>query len=271
MHSENNALPKLAVKRAVCEIVGFLRRMTFSCNRICVLGLSGGVDSSTVAYLLVEAIGKDNIRIILMPYHQTSKRSMDDALLVVNELKLKYQVIDISASVDKYFYHFPEAEQIRRGNKMARERMSILYDMALFYNGLVIGTGNKSELFLGYFTKYGDGGVDLEPLGALYKTYVYELAKYLGVPEKIINKPPTADLWSGQMDEDELGIKYEVADQILYFLTDIGEDTETIIQRGFNKDYVNKVVELVKYSDHKRKTPPIPDMPLAFHEKCIYF
>ena len=263
MPFSRNLLPKLPVKRAFCDIVGFLRRMTLGSRSVCVLGLSGGVDSATVAYLLVNALGREKVRAIIMPYHQSDRQSKEDAFSVVKDLDIHHQIIDISSSVDNYFLNFPEADQHRKGNKMARERMSALYDMAALYKGLVIGTGNRSELLLGYFTKYGDGGVDIEPLGGLYKTYVYELAKYAGVPERIIKKDPTADLWPGQRDEEELGIEYEVADQILYFMIDIGEDIESIVNRGFKDLYVRKVAELVRQSEHKRFPPPAPDMNLT--------
>ncbi|MBN2372165.1 NAD+ synthase [bacterium] len=264
MTLSKNALPVLPAKKAFSEIVGFLRRTTFSTKSVCVLGVSGGVDSAVVAFLLVNALGKDKVRAIIMPYHSSDRQSIEDALLVINDLDIHHQIIDISSSVDSYFLNFPEAENCRKGNKMARERMSVLYDMAALYKGIVVGTGNKSELLLGYFTKYGDGGVDIEPLGGLYKTYVYELAKYAGVPERIVKKHPTADLWPGQKDEEELGITYEVADQILYFMTDIGEDIQTIINRGFRDSYVKRVDELIKQSEHKRIMPPAPDMSAIF-------
>lgn len=259
-----NSLPPFPVKSVCIKIVGFVRRITHASRPLCTFGLSGGVDSATVAYLLIHALKKDNIRAIIMPYHKSDKRSMDDALLVVKDLGIDYNIIDISPCIDSYYKQFPDANHYRRGNKMARERMSVLYDIAAQYRGLVVGTGNKSELLLGYFTKYGDGGVDLEPLGGLYKTNVYELASYLGVPERIITKHPTADLWPGQKDEDELGIGYEEADKILYYMEDVGEDVDKIIRRGFSKDSVEKIAKLVRYSEHKRIIPPIPDIHMIF-------
>ena len=264
MSGAQRGLPPLYPKKACCEIIGFLRRMTHVSKSFCVFGLSGGIDSAVVAYLLSQALKIDQIKAIIMPYHQSDKKSMEDALLVVKDLGMDYQVVDISPCIDIYYDGFPEADRYRLGNKMARERMSVLYDMAMVQRGLVVGTGNRSELLLGYFTKYGDGGVDMEPLGGLYKTHVYELAKYLGVPESIIKKHPTADLWPGQRDEDELGIGYEEADQILYYLMDMGEDIDRIIKRGFDRDRVEQVAGLVKYSEHKRRMPPIPDMRLIF-------
>lgn len=257
-------LPPLPVKSACIEIVGFLRRMTHASRPLCVFGLSGGVDSAVVAYLLIRALKKDNIIAIIMPYHKSDKQSMEDALLVVEDLGIDYKIIDISPCIESYYEQFADADHYRRGNKMARERMSVLYDMAALYRGLVVGTGNKSELLLGYYTKYGDGGVDLEPLGGLYKTHVYELASYLGVPESIIKKHPTADLWPGQKDEDELGIGYEEADRILYYMADIGEDVDRITRRGFAQYHVEKVAKLMSFSRHKRMMPPIPDMQMIF-------
>ena len=264
MSGAQKGLPQLYPKKACCEIIGFLRRMTHMSRSFCLFGLSGGIDSAVVAYLLFRALKRDQIKAIIMPYHQSDKQSMEDALLVVKDLGMDYQVVDISPCIDSYYDRFPEADRYRLGNKMARERMSVLYDMAMVHRGLVVGTGNRSELLLGYFTKHGDGGVDLEPLGGLYKTHVYELAKYLGVPERIIKKHPTADLWPGQRDEDELGIGYEEADQILYYLMEKGENIERIVQRGFGRDRVEQVSGLVRYSEHKRRMPPIPEMGLIF-------
>ncbi|MGA1839876.1 MAG: NAD+ synthase [bacterium] len=259
-------LPALPIKSACIEILGFLRRVTHASRSLCILGLSGGVDSAVAAYLLNRALRKDKIRAIIMPYHKSDKKSMEDALLIVEDLGIDYDIIDISPCIDSYYKQFPDAGHYRRGNKMARERMSVLYDMAALHGGLVVGTGNKSELLLGYFTKYGDGGVDLEPLGGLYKTYVYEMAAYLGVPESIIEKHPTADLWPGQRDEDDLGIGYEEADNILYCMEDLGESIDDIKNRGFNEDSIEKIANLVRYSKHKRMMPPIPDMhKLYFH------
>jgi len=253
-------LPPLPAKRACSEIVGFIRRITHASRSHCVFGLSGGIDSAALAYLLVRAVKRENIHAIIMPYHQSDTRSLEDARLVIQDLGIHYQIMDISPCIDSYFKQFADADHARRGNKMARERMAVLYDLAALYQGLVVGTGNRSELLLGYFTKFGDGGVDVEPLGGLYKTHVYQLAKYLGVPESIINKDPTADLWPGQRDEDELGIGYEDADRILYFMIDMGEDIESVIKRGFRRQHVEKVSELIQYNQHKRIMQPIPDM-----------
>ena len=257
-------LPPLPAKRACFEIVGFIRRFTHASRSNCVFGLSGGLDSATLAYLLVRAIKKENIHAVIMPYHQSDKSSLEDARLVIKALDIDYRIIDISPCIDRYFEQFEDVDQSRRGNKMARERMAVLYDMAALYRGLVVGTGNRSELLLGYFTKFGDGGVDVEPLGGLYKTHVYELAKYLGVPEGIIHKDPTADLWPGQRDEDELGIGYKEADRILYLMIDMGVDMEGLIKRGCNRKHVEKVGALYRYSRHKRVLPPVPDMRQIF-------
>lgn len=259
MHAMESALPALPIKSRVSDIVGFLRRFNQHVRPNFILGLSGGVDSATVAYLLVEAVGKNKIKAMIMPYHQSDKEIIEDTLLIVNALDISYQVIDISYCMENaYFKQFPGNERMRVGNKLARERMAILYDIAALFNGLVVGTGNRSELLLGYFTKYGDGGVDLEPLGGLYKTYVYQLAKYLGVPDNIIQKTPTADFWPGQKDEEEMGIEYRIADQLLYFLVDRGEDVEGVIQYGFKREDILRVVQMMSASSHKRLPPPIP-------------
>jgi NAD+ synthase len=244
--------------------------MTRASRPRCVFGLSGGLDSAVVAYLLARSLVKDDLRAVIMPYHQGSARSLEDALLVAEALGIGHVTVDISPCIDSYYAQCPDADQSRRGNKMARERMAVLYDIAAQDRAVVVGTGNRSEILLGYFTKYGDGGVDLEPLGGLYKTHVYELARYLGIPEPIITKPPTADLWPGQTDEEELGMGYEEADAILYYMMDRGEDRDQLARRGFEPGKVNRVIELVEYSHHKRCMPPIPDMRGLPNENAVF-
>jgi len=264
-----HSLPPLPVKSVCRELVGFLRRMTHASRPRCVFGLSGGLDSAALAYLLVRGLVKDALKAVIMPYHQGSARSVEDALLVAEALGIMHVIVDISACIDTYYTQCPDADQSRRGNKMARERMAVLYDIAAQDRAVVVGTGNRSEILLGYFTKYGDGGVDLEPLGGLFKTHVYELARYLGVPDPILTKPPTADLWPGQTDEEELGMGYEEADAILYYMMDRGEDRDQLVRRGFKPARVNRVIELIEYSQHKRRMPPIPDMRGLLNENAV--
>ncbi|MGA1796632.1 MAG: NAD+ synthase [bacterium] len=252
-----HSLPPLPVKSACREIVGFLRRFTRASRPRCVLGLSGGLDSAVTAFLLVRSLERDAIKVVIMPYHAGN---IEDALLVVEALGIDHVIMDIGPCIDTYYAQCPDADRFRKGNKMARERMAVLYDIAAERRAIVVGTGNRSEILLGYFTKYGDGGVDVEPLGGLYKTHVYELARYLKVPDSILTKPPSADLWPGQRDDEELGVGYEEADAILYSMIDRGKDRDELLHLGFDPGRVDRIIELVEYSQHKRCMPPIPDM-----------
>lgn len=183
-----------------------------------VIGISGGLDSAVVATLLVRALGKENVYGESLPCGE--QKDIQDAKLVANKLRIKYEVIDIASAVDglKKVIGYQDEPNVSIGNIKARTRMIILYDLSAYYNALVVGTGNKTELKLGYFTLHGDGACALEPIGHLYKTQVFELARYLNVPEKIIQKKPSAGFWEGQTDEDELGITYEVIDEWFYLM-----------------------------------------------------
>lgn len=222
-----------------------------------VIGISGGIDSALSAFIGSQALGKENIIGISMPYKTSAKESIEDARLVAQTLGINFIEIDITPQIDAYFSRFPEANKLRYGNKMARERMSILYDMAHKEGALVLGTSNKSEILVGYATRWGDMAVDINPIGDLYKTQVWQLARYTSIPEKIIKKKPTADLWPGQTDENELGITYEILDQILYAYVDLRLSLEDIVNLGFDKNTVEKVIEKVKSSQYKRKLPII--------------
>jgi len=218
-----------------------------------ILGLSGGVDSSVVAYLSKEALGSNNVIAVVMPYDEIDPDGIKFADIVVDELKIVKYVIDISPMVDTYFKNFKEADKIRRGNKMARERMTILYDLSKKENALVIGSGNKTELFLGYCTLYGDIACALNPLANLYKSQVYVLAKYLDVPEAIIKRKPTAGLWVGQTDEDELGYSYSDIDNLLSLMVDAKLSDEELRKKGFDKEFIDKIRKRIKASEFKRK------------------
>ncbi|GFP20996.1 NAD+ synthase [Candidatus Hakubella thermalkaliphila] len=222
-----------------------------------VVGLSGGVDSSLSTFVAVEALSKENVIALLMPYETSRKESTDDARMVVNLLGIDSKVIDITPMVDAYFGMFPEADERRRGNKMARERMSILYDHSAALGALVLGTSNKTELLLGYGTIYGDMASAINPLGDLYKTQIRQVARAFGVPEKIIAKAPTADLWMDQTDEKELGFTYEDVDKLLYLMVDKRYDRESLVEVGFQKEFVNRVYQMVQRSHYKRRPPLI--------------
>ncbi len=222
-----------------------------------IVGLSGGLDSAVVAYLSVAALGKDNVVAAIMPYQSSSQENIADAHEMIELLGVKKHVVDITPQVDAYFAAFPGADKNRRGNKMARERMSILYDLSAQEKALVIGTSNKSEILLGYGTIFGDLACAINPLGDLYKTQVRILARHLGVPEKIIAKPPSADLFAGQSDEGDLGFSYEQVDSLLYFLVDERYSPAQCEKAGFNREMIKRVIDLIIKNQFKRSTPII--------------
>jgi NAD+ synthase len=222
-----------------------------------VLGLSGGVDSALVAYLAVEALGPGNVTAINMPYRTSNPQSAEDAHQVARETGLHYKTSDITAQVDAYFTQQPEATPVRRGNKMARERMSILYDQSAALGALVLGTSNKTELFLGYGTIYGDLASAINPIGDLYKSQVWDLARAMGVPQRIVDKHPSADLWQGQTDEEELGFTYSDVDELLHFMLERRFRHAELEALGFEPRFVQRVEDLVAVSQYKRRMPLI--------------
>jgi len=222
-----------------------------------VIGLSGGLDSSVSAYLAARAYGPENVLGILMPYKTSSPGSITDAEEVVQQTGIKNCQLEITPMVDAYLEKTPEADRVRRGNVMARCRMILLFDQSQKEKALVIGTSNKSEALLGYSTWFGDMASSINPLGDLYKTQERQLASYLGVPEKILKKIPSADLWAGQTVEGELGFTYEQADQILYLLVDERWRAEEIIEAGFPAETVKRIEKIVAASQYKRALPVI--------------
>lgn len=238
------------------NIIGFIKREVKRAGfKKIIVGLSGGLDSSLCAFLAVEALGRKNVIGAILPYKITNKENIKDARAVIKTLKIKSITIDITSWIDSYFRKFPKASRLRRGNRMARERMSILYDLSKAYNALVLGTGNKTEWLLGYFTLHGDVACDINPIGGLYKTQVRLLAKAIGVPEKIIKKVPSADLWPGQTDESELGITYKEVDRLLYYMVDKGYSTGKLRSLGFKKNFIQKVFKRIKKYAYKRRGP----------------
>jgi len=222
-----------------------------------VVGLSGGVDSALSAFLAAEALGPQNVWAILMPYRTSSSESVEHATLVVNTLGVHSLTVDITPMVDAYFAGFPDADQVRRGNKMARERMTILFDHSARLGGLVLGTSNKTELLLGYGTLYGDMASAINPLGDLYKTQVRQLARHLKVPAVIVEKQPSADLWAGQTDEGELGFTYEAVDKVLYLLVDQRYEVADLVAERFDEKIVHAIYQKVQASQYKRRLPVI--------------
>jgi len=223
-----------------------------------ILGLSGGLDSSVCAFLATRALSSKNVIALIMPYQKTFQQDVKDAQSLAKQLKVQWEIIDISPQVDAYFAKYPTENRIIKGNKMARERMSVLYDFSAREKALVLGTSNKTELLLGYGTIYGDTACGLNPLGDLYKTQIRQLGQHLGVPEKILKKTPSAGFWTGQTDEGELGLTYEEADKILFMLVDQMVSKKEIIGSGYKKETVEKIISLIKKSEFKRKMPPIP-------------
>jgi NAD+ synthase len=219
-----------------------------------VIGLSGGVDSALSAALAARALGPERVQAFLLPYRTSSPESERDARAVAAHLGIPHRVIDISPMVDAYFDAAePEAPADRRGNKMARERMTVLFDQAKKLDALVLGTSNKTEILLGYSTVFGDNASSLNPLGDLYKGQVWQLARHLGLPSGVIDKAPSADLWPGQTDEGELGFSYETADEVLYLLFELGLRPEEIVARGYDERAVRRIVSLEQRFRFKRR------------------
>jgi len=222
-----------------------------------VVGLSGGVDSALSATLAAAALGPANVLAIKMPYRTSSAESLSHADLVVARTGIEAMEVEITPQVDAYFARQPGADNMRRGNKMARERMTILYDHSARWKALVLGTSNKTELLLGYGTLYGDMASALNPIGDLYKTQVWALAAYVGVPDEIVRKQPSADLWMGQTDEAELGFGYAEVDELLYCMVDLRYSRAELHAAGFADGFVSRVADMVRNSQFKRRLPVI--------------
>jgi NAD+ synthase len=219
-----------------------------------VVGLSGGVDSALATALAVPALGVDRVHALFLPHGASSTGSKADAAAVAVDLGLELETIDITGLVNPYFDAAePDADRLRRGNFMARVRMAVLFDHAKKHRALVLGTSNKSEILLGYSTIFGDNASSINPLGDLYKTQVLSLARDLGLPESVIAKPPTADLWPEQTDEGELGFSYALADEILYLMFDRGLTPDQVIERGYDTDIVERIRDLEARNRFKRR------------------
>ncbi len=239
-------------------LVSFLRQeITRTGLSRAVVGLSGGLDSTVSCMLSVEALGPENVLALMMPYKSSSPDSLADAQRVVQQTGAQHDTVDITPMVDPFFTRFPQVDSRRRGNVMARERMIVLYDQSAAFGGLVVGTGNKTEILLGYTTLFGDSACALNPLGDLYKTQVRQLAAALGVPEAIQKKAPSADLWKGQTDEGELGYTYAEVDRLLYLLVDERYSPEECVAAGFAEKFVRSVTERVRRNQFKRVLAPI--------------
>ncbi len=228
-----------------------------------VLGLSGGVDSALAAALAARALGPRRVHAFILPYRTSSPESAADARDVAGQLGIGCREIDISPMADPYFaLEIPDGGPAaaspadtarRRGNKLARERMSILFDQAKKLDCLVLGTSNKTEILLGYSTVFGDNASSLNPLGDLYKQQVWRLAAHLELPPRVVGKKPTADLWPGQTDEEEMGVTYAVADEVLYLLFDLGLRPAEVVDRGYERPAVERIVRLEAANRYKRR------------------
>ncbi len=222
-----------------------------------ILGLSGGIDSTVSAFLAAKALGPENVRGLIMPFRTSSPDSEEDARTVAEELGLDIEKTEISPIVDSFLSTSPETDNIRIGNICARVRMILLFDKSKPNNAIVLGTGNKTEVLLGYSTLYGDSACSINALGDLYKGQVYQIAEYLGVPQHIIDKKPTADLWPEQTDEGEMGISYYEVDRYFYFLVEKGITPGELLEDGFGADFQRNVIKRVNANLFKTKVPII--------------
>jgi NAD+ synthase len=252
--------PELAIdtdiaRRVIADFIrGQLRQAGFERT---VLGLSGGIDSAVVAYLAADAVGPEQLLCVLMPYRTSSPASRSDAEEVVRRLGTASELVDISPMVDGYFGPDTDASPLRRGNFMARMRMSVLYDRSVTWGGLVVGTGNKTESLIGYTTVFGDSACAFNPIGDLYKSQVRQLAAALGVPDSIIAKAPSADLWPDQTDEGEGGFSYPELDRLLFWRIDKRRSIDEVVALGFDRSLVERVDKMVAGAEFKRQVPPI--------------
>jgi NAD+ synthetase len=264
--------PPLTIDAALATqwLIAFLReefvRRNFS---TAIVGLSGGVDSAVTTYLAVRALGADNVIAVRMPYRTSNPQSLEHSQLVIDQLGIRARTVDISEPVDAYLASEPDSEATRRGNVMARMRMIVLFDLSARYHALPVGTGNKTERLFGYFTWHADDSPPINPLGDLFKTQVWALARYLGVPDVIISKPASADLIQGQTDEDDFGISYSKADDILNWLLS-GYQVQELVERGYDSAEVQLVHKRLASTHWKRRLPTVAMLsPTAIGESYL--
>lgn len=256
----NIKLPDLEINTTLARqiLTGFIRsEITRAGFSRAIIGLSGGIDSALSCYLAAEALGAKNVLAIRMPYQTSSQESLDHAQMVIEDLGVESLTIPITPMVQPYLDQIPDISSFRAGNIMARMRMIVLYDHSAAFNGLVVGTSNKTEILLGYSTLWGDSACALNPLGDLYKTQLRQLSRDMHIPDVIVSKPPTADLWLGQTDEAELGFTYADVDPLLYLMIDERYTPQECMTAGFDESFVEKVVERIRRNHFKRVLPPI--------------
>lgn len=239
-------------------LTGFIRsEITRAGFTRALVGLSGGLDSAVTCALAAEALGPGNVLALRMPYRTSSPDSLEDAALVTEKYGVNTETIEITAMADPLLQRDPKMSKVRVGNILARERMIVLYDQSEVFKGLVLGTSNKTEILLGYTTLWGDMAAAINPVGDLYKTQLRQLARALELPPSVLTKPPSADLWAGQTDEGELGLKYEEVDGLLYLLVDQRCTRDDCVDAGYAPAYVDDVMRRVRRSQFKRLMPPI--------------
>ena len=222
-----------------------------------IIGLSGGIDSAVSCALAAEALGPQNVLAVRMPYKSSSSDSLVDAEKTDQGLGVRMDTIDITPMIEPVIQREPNMSNLRKGNLMARARMIVLYDQSEAFKGLVVGTSNKTEILLGYTTLWGDMASAINPIGDLYKTQLRQLAAALKIPKNVLEKPPSADLWQGQTDETELGFTYEEVDKLLYLLVDQRCILEDCVEAGFEKTFVETIINRIRRSQYKRMMPII--------------
>lgn len=249
---------KLDNKLVEKVLVKFVREAVASAELSkAVVGLSGGVDSAVSCAIAARALGPENVLAVMIPFKTSSPESISDAEEVVAKTGVRSEVADITSMAEPYIHEHDEIGKVRIGNVLARLRMIVLYDRSAREKALVVGASNKSEILLGYGTLHGDLASAINPIGDLYKTQVWDLAEYLGLPENVIKKKPTADLWEGQTDEDELGFTYRKVDVLLYYMIDERRNDKELTEMGFTKNFIDHVRELVRKNQFKRRMPLI--------------
>ena len=255
-------IPKIDLEKTKSDIVEFIKSKVSEANSDGIaIGLSGGIDSTLVAHLACEAVGPDRVFGIVMPSSTTPTEDKIHGIQIAQHLGIDYKEIAIDSILNEFLSVTQlDNDNLAIGNLKARIRMSTLYYYANFKNYLVIGTGNKSEILIGYFTKHGDGACDMEPIGDLYKSEVFKLSESLNISEEILNKPPRAGLWENQTDEDEIGMSYALLDEILYLYTEKDmKNTEIAQKLDISIDDVDMIIAKVIRSEHKSKVPESPE------------